>query len=90
MGPGDVPIGLVMFTVGAPILAIMVIFAMWFASRAFQARMTATADVRYRALADQAVAAQSETAASLAALKVQLADVGASVAAVEKLLKQVG
>jgi hypothetical protein len=90
MGPGDVPIGLVMFVTGAPILAVMVIFAMWFAARAYQARVKATANGEYQALAHQMAAAQAETAASLAMMKAQLADIGASLATVEKVLKQVG
>jgi Tfp pilus assembly protein PilO len=87
---GDVPIGLVMFTVATPILAIMVIFAMWFAARAYQARMRLAANGEYQALAERTAAAQAETAASLSIVKAQLADIAASLAAVEKILKQVG
>jgi hypothetical protein len=87
---GDVPIGLVMFSIAAPILAVMVIFAMWFAARAYQARMKAAASGEYQALAGRMAAAQAETAASLAMMKSQLADIAASLATVEKVLKQVG
>ena len=87
---GDVPIGLVMYSIGVPILAVMVIFAMWFAARAYQARMKMAANGEYQALADRAAAAQAETAASLSIVKAQLADIAASLAAVEKILKQVG
>jgi len=90
MGPGDVPIGLVMFVVGAPIMAVMMIFAMWFAGRAYQARLKAAANGEYQALANRMAAAQAETTASLAMMKAQLADIGASLATVEKVLKQVG
>jgi hypothetical protein len=90
MGPGDVPIGLVMFVVGAPIVAVMVIFAMWFAARAYQARIKAATGGEYQALAGRMAASQAETAASLAMMKAQLADIAASLATVEKVLKQVG
>lgn len=90
MGPGDIPIGLVMFVVGAPIMAVMVIFAMWFLARAYQTRIKATANGEYQALAERTAAAQAQTAASLATIKAQLADIAASLATVEKVLKQVG
>jgi hypothetical protein len=79
-----------MFVVGAPILAVMVIFAMWFGARAYQARVKATAGGEYEALAGRVAATQAETAASLAMMKAQLADISASLATVEKVLKQVG
>ena len=90
MGPGDVPIGLVMFTVAVPILAVMAIFAMRYGMLAFRARMNAAANEQYQALAQKTAAAQAETAASLAMIKAQLADIGATLATVEKVLKQVG
>jgi hypothetical protein len=87
---GDVPIGLVMYSIGLPILAVMVIFAMRYALKAFQARMQGAADGQYQALAERTAATQAETAASLSIVKAQLADIAASLAAVEKVLKQVG
>ena len=87
---GDVPIGLVMFSIAVPILAVMVIFAMWFAARAYQARLKMAANGEYQALAESAAAAQAQTAATLAVMKAQLADIAASLATVEKVLKQVG
>ena len=87
---GDVPIGLVMFSIAVPILAVMVIFAMWFAARAYQARIKASANGEYQALAERTAAAQAQTAATLAVMKAQLADIAASLATVEKVLKQVG
>ena len=89
MGPGDVPIGLVMYTVGLPIVAIMVIFAMRYGAKAFQARMKMVSDGEYQALAERTASAQAETAASLSIVKAQLADIAASLAAVHKILKQV-
>jgi len=90
MGPGDVPLGLVMFVVSAPIVAVMVIFAMWFAARAYQAKVKAATSGEYQALAGRMAQAQAETTASLAMMKAQLADIAASLATVEKVLKQVG
>lgn len=91
MNPGgDPPLGLIMYAIGVPTLATMAIFAMLFALLAFRARMRAVADSQYKALAERTAAAQSDTAASVAALKAQLADIAASLAAVEKMLKQVG
>ncbi len=86
---GDVPIGLVMFSIGVPILAVMVIFAMRYALQAFQARTRMAADDQYKALAERTAAAQAETAASLAVVKAQLADIAASLALVQKVLQQV-
>jgi hypothetical protein len=79
-----------MFSIAVPIVAIMVIFAMWFVARSYQARVKAAASGEYQALAGRMAAAQAETAASLAMMKAQLADVAASLATVEKVLKQVG
>jgi hypothetical protein len=86
---GDVPIGLVMYSIGLPILAVMVIFAMRYAALAFRARMQMAADGQYRALAQDAAAAQTEMAASLAGVRAQLAAVAASLASIEKVLQQV-
>jgi len=86
---GDPPFGFIMFCVAVPFLAIMVIFAMYYGSKAFQARMTLANDGQYQALAERTASAQAETAASLAAIKAQLSAVAASLAAVEKVLQQV-
>lgn len=90
MGPSDVPIGLVMFSIAAPILAVMVIFAMRYASKAYLARTNAANEGQYQALAEKAATAQAETAANLTTMRTQLAEITASLATVEKVLKQVG
>lgn len=90
MNPNEPPIGLIMFSIAVPALAVMIIFAMRYGLKAFQARMKLAADGEYQALAERAVAAQAETAAGLAVVKAQLADIAASLATVEKVLKQVG
>lgn len=86
---GDVPIGLVMFSIGVPVLAVMVVFAMRYGALAFRSRMQMAKDDQYRALAERTAAAQAETAASLAVVKAQLADIAASLAVVQKVLQQV-
>jgi len=78
-----------MFTVGAPIMAIVAIFAMRYGALAFRARMQMAADGQYKALAQETAAAHTEMAASLAGVRAQLAAIAASLAAVEKLLHQV-
>ena len=90
MRPDEVPIAIVLLAVGLPSMAIMVIFAVRYAALAFQARMRMAADGEYQALAARAAAPQAETAASLSIVKAQLADIAASLATVEKVLKQVG
>ena len=87
---GDVPIGLVMFSIAAPVLTIMIVFAMRYAALAFRARMQMLADAQYRTLAQETAAAQTEMAASLAGVRAQLSAVAASLASVEKMLNQVG
>ena len=82
-------LGLVMYCVGVPTLAVMIVFAMRYALKAFQARLDAANGGQYQALAERAAATQAETAASLATVKAQLADIAASLAKVETVLKQV-
>jgi hypothetical protein len=86
---GGPPIGLIMYAIGVPFLAVMCIFGMWFALQAFKARTRQLADAQYKALAESTAVTQAETAASLSIVKAQLADVAASLAAVHKILKQV-
>lgn len=74
------------FLFGTPLL----IFGMKYLSAAYQARQKAKGDEAARELAQRAAAAQSETAASLAAMKSELASIGTRLAAVEKMLKDVG
>jgi hypothetical protein len=69
---------------------ILVIFAMKYFSAAFAARSRMRADEAYRVLAEKAAAAEAENGAALAAIRSDLASVSASLAAIEKVLKQVG
>ena len=78
-------VGIVMYSIGVPVMAIMIIFAMRYGLKAFQVARGG----EYQALAERTAAAQAETAASLSIVKAQLSDVAASLAAVHKILKQV-
>ena len=69
---------------------ILIVFGMKYLSAAMQARAKARADGEYRAIAERAAAAQSESAANLAAMKSELSTIGTRLAAVEKMLKDVG
>jgi len=70
---------------GTPLL----IFAMKYASSAYQARSRALNEDVYRELAQKAVAAQAESAASLSVIRSELCEVSVRLAAVEKILKAV-
>ena len=75
-----------LFLFGTP----LIIFAMKYASAAAQARAKAQAEEAYRELAQKSAAAQSEIAASLAAMKSELVTIDVRLTGVEKILKEVG
>ncbi|MBS0376126.1 MAG: hypothetical protein JSR73_16215 [Proteobacteria bacterium] len=68
---------------------VIVVFAMKYGSAVFAARARLAGDAAYRSLAEQALAAQAEQQAALAGLRADLSQLATSVAAVEKILKQV-
>ena len=72
------------------LVTILSIFAMKYVTAARQARLTLTSADRYRELAERAVKAHEESAASLASLKQTIAEIGGRLASVEKVLKDVG
>ena len=78
-----------LWTVSVIPLTFILVFAMKYASAAIQARVRSVQDAGYRALAEAAVAAQSEMSVSLNAMQSELLKVSASLAAVESILKQV-
>ncbi len=78
-----------LFTIGLPLAVVLIIFAMKYVAAAFAARARATNDELYRALAEKAIAVQSESQAAMAAMQAELARTSASLAAVEKLLREV-
>ena len=78
-----------LLTLGTMFGTILVVFAMKYGSAVFAARARLAGDAAYRALAEQALAAQAEQQATLAGLRTDLARVVTSLASVEKILKEV-
>lgn len=70
--------------------AIILVFVIRYVSLVLQARARLANDDAYRKLAEGARSAQAETATALAAIQASMADVQARLAAVEKILKDVG
>ncbi len=68
---------------------ILAVFAFKYGSAALQARAHGNNDESYRALAQRAVAAESEHAAALATIMAELNHVGARLGTIETILKQV-
>ncbi|MDM5177436.1 hypothetical protein PO883_09560 [Massilia sp. DJPM01] len=78
-----------LITIGLPLVTVLLIFGMKYVAAIAQAKARLASDEAYRQLATQAAAAQSETAAALAAIGGHLAEVKTRVAAVEKMLRDV-
>lgn len=76
-------------TIALPLATALLIFGMKYFSAAFQARARIAADTAYRTLAEKAVAAQADNRAALIVMQAELTKLAASLAAVEKILKQV-
>lgn len=76
-------------TIGLPLATILLIFGMKYFSAAQQAKARLANDEAYRQIAAQAIAAQTETAKTLASIDATLADLKARLSGVEKLLKEV-
>lgn len=68
---------------------ILIVFGMKYFSAAYRARTEAVGKDAYRELAEKAIAEQSQNAASLSAMRSELAEVKSHLAAVEKILKTV-
>lgn len=81
---------LYVFSIILPFATILAVFGMKYLSAALQARSRAANDDAYRKLAADAVTAQSGNAASLSAIQSELAEIKTRMAAVEKILKEVG
>lgn len=78
-----------LLTIGLPLLTVLFVFAMRYGSAAFQARARLAKDNAYRAIAEKAVATQSESAAALSLIRTDLVEIKTRLAAVEKVLKEV-
>jgi hypothetical protein len=77
------------FSISIPLLTILAIFAIRYLALTQQAKARIAADDAYRALAEKAAAAETGAAASLAAIRESLADIGTRLSSVEKILKDV-
>ncbi|MDQ1813047.1 hypothetical protein RBA41_06985 [Massilia sp. CCM 9210] len=78
-----------LITIGLPLATVLLIFGMKYFAAIQQAKARLASDEAYRQLAAQAAAAQTETAAALAAVNAHLAELKTRVAAVEKMLRDV-
>ena len=78
-----------LISIGVLFGSILIVFGMRSLSTFQQARARLVHEASYRTIAEQAVATQSETVASLAALNAALAEVRTRVASIETILKQV-
>lgn len=76
-------------TISLPLATMLLIFGMKYFSAAQQAKARLANDEAYRQIAAQAIAAQTETAKTLASIDATLADLKARLSGVEKLLKEV-
>ena len=77
-------------TLCLPLGTLLLIFAMRYFSAVQQAKARLADDRAYREVAEKAVAAQTDNATALASIQAALTDVSARVAAIEKVLKEVG
>ncbi len=81
---------LYMATLCLPLGTVLLIFAIRYVSKAYQAKARLANDDAYRRTADKAAAAETEIAASLAVIRDTLSDVQTRLAAVETILRAVG
>lgn len=78
-----------LLTLFLPLATALIIFGMKYYAAIQQAKARLASDEAYRQVAEQAAAAQAETAATLAAMNATLGDVKARLAVVEKILREV-
>ena len=79
-----------LLTLILPLVTILIVFGMKYWSQAMQSRAAEARDEAYRALAEKAVAAEQDNATALSGIRSDIAKLCASLATVEKILKQVG
>ncbi|MBA5636300.1 hypothetical protein H3H37_04460 [Duganella sp. LX20W] len=78
-----------LLTICLPLITIIVVFGMRSYAAIQQAKARLANDNAYRQLAEQAAAAQAETARRLASMDAALGELKSRVATVEKVLKEV-
>jgi hypothetical protein len=76
-------------TLCLPLATILIVFGMRYVSAIQQARIRLANDDAYKRIAEQAAAAQTETASALSTIETTLADLRTRLASVEKILKDV-
>ena len=81
--------GIYFLTLAVIFGTVLAVFGMKYFSAVFAARARLANDEAYRALAEKAAAGLAENQATLGAIRGELAALSASLAAVEKVLKQV-
>jgi hypothetical protein len=81
---------LYLLTILLPLATILLIFGFKYGSAAYQARARSVNDTAYRELAQSVATAQSHTASSLAAMQGELMQITTRLAAVTKILQEVG
>jgi Tfp pilus assembly protein PilO len=79
-----------LITLGIVFGTVILVFGMRAFASVQQAKARIAAEQSFRLTAEQAAAAQTETAAVLASIRASLADMQARLASVEKTLKDVG
>ena len=80
---------LYLLSIGLVLGTILLIFGMKYFSVVRQERARIMSEDAYRALAEKAVAAQSENATSLSSIQIELSEIKTRLAAVEKILRAV-
>jgi hypothetical protein len=78
-----------LLTLCLPLATILIVFGMRYLSAVQQARARLANDDAYRQIAEKAATAESATATALSAIQAALADTGARLTAIEKILKDV-
>ena len=76
-------------TIALPAATILIVFGMRYYAAVQQARARLANDDAYRQTAEKAAAAETATAAALAAIQASMADAAARLAAIETVLKAV-
>ncbi|QNM96015.1 hypothetical protein [Chitinimonas koreensis] len=82
-------VSIYLLTICLPLLTVLLVFGMRYLSAVQQAKLRFGHDEAHRQLAEQALAAQRETAAVVASIDANLADVRARLLAIEQILKAV-
>jgi hypothetical protein len=79
-----------LLTITLPLATVLIVFWMWYRSAEVRAKAKLANDDGYKRIAEDAVKAQTETAAELSAIQASIADMRARLEGVEKMLKDVG